>query len=72
MKNRLKEIRIKQNLTQEELSKKADVSRYLISKIENGKDVNITKNTMINLSKALNSKVSDIFFILSDNYKGQI
>lgn len=61
MKNKVKEYRVKQNLTQEELAKKANVSRYLISRIENGDDVNITKNTMLSIAEALNSNVSDIF-----------
>ena len=34
MKNKVKEYRVEQNLTQEELAKKANVSRYLISRIE--------------------------------------
>lgn len=61
MKNKVKEYRVEQNLAQEELAKKANVSRYLISRIENGDDVNITKNTMLSIAKALNSNASDIF-----------
>lgn len=61
MKNKVKEYRVEQNLTQEELAKKANVSRYLISRIENGDDVNITKNTMLSIAEALNSNESDIF-----------
>ena len=61
MKNKVKEYRVEQNLTQEELAKKANVSRYLISRIENGDDVNITKNTMLSIAEALNSNVSDLF-----------
>lgn len=61
VKNKVKEYRVDQNLTQEELAKKANVSRYLISRIENGDDVNITKNTMLSIAEALNSNVSDIF-----------
>ena len=61
MKNKVKEYRVEQNLTQEELAKKANVSRYLISRIENGDDVNFTKNTMLSIAEALNSNVSDIF-----------
>lgn len=61
MKNKVKEYRVEQNLTQEELAKKANISRYLISRIENGSEVNITKNTMLSIAEALNSNVSDIF-----------
>lgn len=61
MKNKVKEYRVEQNLTQEELAKKANVSRNLISRIENGDDVNITKNTMLSIAEALNSNVSDVF-----------
>lgn len=59
--NKVKEIRIEMKLSQEELANKSGLSRYLISKIENGDDVNITKNTMISISNALNKKVTDVF-----------
>ncbi len=61
MKNKIKEVREKLNMTQADLAKKSSVSRYLISQLENGEDVNVTKKTMIQISKALNSNVVDIF-----------
>ena len=61
MDNKVKEYRSQQGLSQEELAKKANLSRYLISMIENGDDVNLTKNTMISIAIALEKKVSDIF-----------
>lgn len=63
MDNKVKEIRIEMKLSQEELANKSGLSRYLISKIENGDDVNITKNTMISISSALNKKVTDVFLL---------
>lgn len=63
MDNKVKEIRIEMKLSQEELANKSGLSRYLISKIENGDDVNITKNTMISISNALNKKVTDVFLL---------
>ncbi len=59
--NKVKEIRIKIGLSQEELANKSNISRYLISKIENGEDVNLTKNTMISISKALEKPVIEVF-----------
>lgn len=61
--NKVKEIRIEMKLSQEELANKSGLSRYLISKIENRDDVNITKNTMISISNALNKKVTDVFLL---------
>lgn len=63
MDNRVKEIRNEMKLSQEELANKSGLSRYLISKIENGDDVNITKNTMISISNALNKKVTEVFLL---------
>lgn len=63
MDNKVKEIRVKKGLSQEELANKSNISRYLISKIENGEDVNLTKNTMISISKALEKPVVEVFIL---------
>lgn len=63
MKNILKQIREKQGLSQEELSRKSRVSRTIISELENGKTDVITNITLEKIAKALNKKVVDIFFI---------
>lgn len=63
MDNKVKEIRIKKGLSQEELANKSNISRYLISKIENGEDVNLTKNTMISISNALEKPVIEVFML---------
>lgn len=62
MKNRVKELREKEKLTQEELSRKSGVSRNTISGIETGVNVNVTYEVMEKIAKALNKKVATIFF----------
>lgn len=62
MPNNLKYYREAKNLTQEELSKKAEVSRNTISLIETGANTNITYNVMEKLAKALGMTVEEIFF----------
>ena len=62
MKNRLKEIREEEGMTQEELSKKSTVSRTIISELENQKTDVITNMTLEKIAAALNKKVTDIFF----------
>ena len=62
MKNRLKEIREEEGITQEELSKKSTVSRTIISELENQKTDVITNMTLEKIAEALNKKVTDIFF----------
>lgn len=64
MKNRVKEFREKENLTQEELAKKASVSRNTISSIETESNTNVTYEVMEKIANALNRKVATIFFSL--------
>lgn len=61
MEYRVKEFREKKQWTQEALSEKADVSRAIISKLENGDEVVTTTETLKKIASALNCKVSDIF-----------
>lgn len=63
MKNRVKEEREVQKMSQMELSEKADVSRTIISELETGKTETITNSTLEKIAKALGKKVPDIFFI---------
>ena len=59
---RLKEVRITKGISQEELEKTSGISRQTISAIENKKDVNVQIDTLVSLAKALDVKVTDIFF----------
>ncbi len=63
MKNKVKEERELQGLSQEQLSSKSEVSRTIISELENGKTGVITNVTLEKIAKALDKKVTDIFFI---------
>ena len=62
LKNRVKEYRLKEGLTQEELSAKSEVSRSTISGLENGSLEVITNVTMQRIANALNRKIATIFF----------
>lgn len=59
---RIKEIREKKKMSQEELAIKSGVSRAIISNLESGTFINTTALTIIKIAKALEVKVSDIFF----------
>ena len=50
---KLKELREKKGLSQEDLAKISQVSRVTISNLETGKQRNITSDTLIKLSSAL-------------------
>lgn len=63
MKNKLKETREEQGMSQEELSEKSKVSRTTISELETEKKEVTTNITLEKIASALGKKVSDIFFI---------
>ena len=62
MKNRLKELRKKKKITQDELAKELNVSRQTINAIENEK-YNPTLELAMKLAKFLNTSVEDLFYI---------
>lgn len=59
---KIKECRNEIKMSQEELAKKAGVSRTIISGLENGTITVTTTETLLKIANALNRKVSDIFF----------
>ena len=59
---KIKEYRISMKMSQEELAEKANISRTTLSGLENGTIKTTTTDTLLKIAKALNRKVSDIFF----------
>lgn len=60
--NNVKIIRKRKNLTQEELAEIADLSISYVKQIESSKDYkNLTLTTMLKISKALNTTISNLF-----------
>ena len=62
MNNRLKEMRERQKLTQEELSNRSGVSRVTISGLESGRTAVVKTDTLTKIADALHEPVSKIFF----------
>lgn len=62
MRNRVKEYRERNKMTQEQLAEKARVSRNTISSLETKINANVTYEIMQKIAKALNKKVATIFF----------
>lgn len=61
MRYKIKEYREDLGLSQVELSKKAKVSRTIISGLENGNITVTTTDTLSKIALALGKKVSDVF-----------
>ena len=59
---KVKECREEMGISQEELSRRSGVSRTIISGLESGAISVTTTETLLKIAKALNRKVSDIFF----------
>ena len=60
---RIKEVREKLGMTQEELEKKSGVSRVTISGLENGTTRNTTTGTLLKLATALDTTIDRIFYV---------
>lgn len=57
----VKAIREERGITQEKLAKEAGVARATISKLEGGKDVVTSTETIRKIANALDCSVQDIF-----------
>lgn len=62
MSYKVKELREKLGLTQEELSLKSGVSRATISALETAKDCATSTKTLNKIAQALGTSVDQIFF----------
>ena len=60
--NKIRELREKQNMTQQELSNKSGISRSYISQLENNSHLIVKSSTMVAIAKAFKKPVSAIFF----------
>ncbi len=65
MKTKIKELRAKYNLTQDELAQMVGVRRETIVFLEKGK-YNPSLKLAYDIAKALNGKIEDIFFFKED------
>ena len=59
---KIRECREEMGISQEELAKRAKISRTTLSGLESGATKTTTTDTLLKIAEALNKKVTDIFF----------
>ncbi|MEW6624537.1 MAG: helix-turn-helix transcriptional regulator [Bacillota bacterium] len=65
IRSRIKELRARYNLTQEQLANKVDVRRETIGHIENNK-YNLSLILAYKIARALNSTIEEVFIFEED------
>ena len=60
---KVKEYRLKMNMTQEELSEKSGVTRATISKMESGEEAEVKIGTLKAIANVFDCKVSDLLCV---------
>lgn len=63
MENRLSEIRWRKGLSQAGLARRAGVAKSTICELENGNITNPSLEVAFKISKALNLKIEDVFYM---------
>lgn len=61
MQTRIKEVRESKGITQEQLSAMANVSRTVLSQLENGSRPVVKSDTMLKISDALQTPIEELF-----------
>lgn len=61
MEYRIRELREKKGLTQEDLARKSGVNRTTIVYLETGREVNVTAGTLKKIAKCLDVGIKEIF-----------
>lgn len=59
---KIRECREELGISQEELAKRAKISRTILSGLESGSIKTTTTETLLKIARALNKRVTDIFF----------
>lgn len=59
---KIKEMREKRGISQEELSRLSNVSRVTISQLENDESKNASVKTLLKIAKALDAPLDAIFY----------
>lgn len=59
---KIRECREEMGISQEELARRAKISRTTLSGLESGTVKTTTTDTLLKIANALNKKVTDIFF----------
>ena len=63
--NRMKELRARESLTQEELARLASISRQAVLSIENKKYIP-SLELAFRIASALNEPIQNVFFVVQD------
>lgn len=63
MNTKIRELRTDRGMSQEQLAEKSEVSRTVISQLENDTREVVTSDTMLKIARALDCTIAEVFLL---------